>query len=147
VASGGISYLWTPAESLNNPSIPNPIATPVATTTYVVTITDQLGCQATDDVVVTVIDDFTVRAMNVLTPNGDGVNDTWKINNIENYGDATVAVYDRAGRKVFDAQGYNNDWQGTSGTDLLPDGTYYYVIQFANTPVAYTGSLTILRNE
>lgn len=147
VASGGVSYVWTPAESLSNPAIPNPIATPTATTTYLVTITDQLGCQATDDVVVTVIDDFTVRAMNVLTPNGDGVNDTWAISNIRNYGDATVSVYDRGGKKVFGAQSYQNDWGGTSGTDLLPDGTYYYVIQFANSPVAYTGSLTILRNE
>jgi gliding motility-associated-like protein len=147
VASGGISYLWTPAESLTNPAIPNPIATPVSTTTYIVTLTDQLGCQATDDVIVTVIDDFTVSAMNVLTPNGDGINDTWKISNIGNYGDATVSVYDRNGKKVFGRQSYQNDWQGTAGTDLLPDGTYYYVIQFANTEVAYTGSLTILRND
>jgi gliding motility-associated-like protein len=147
VASGGISYLWTPAESLTNPAVPNPIATPVSTTTYIVTITDQLGCQATDDVIVTVIDDFTVSAMNVLTPNGDGINDTWKISNIGNYGDATVSVYDRNGKKVFGRQSYQNDWQGTAGTDLLPDGTYYYVIQFANTEVAYTGSLTILRND
>jgi gliding motility-associated-like protein len=147
VASGGTSYLWTPAESLNNPAIQNPTATPVSTTTYIVLITDQLGCQATDDVVVTVIDDFTVSAMNVLTPNGDGVNDTWKISNIGNYGDATVSVYDRNGKKVFSAEGYQNDWQGTAGTDLLPDGTYYYVIQFASAAVAYTGSLTILKND
>jgi gliding motility-associated-like protein len=147
VASGGISFLWTPAESLSNPAIANPIATPVATTNYLVTITDQLGCQATDEVTVSVIDDFTVTAMNVLTPNGDGVNDSWTISNIGNYGDANVSVYDRNGKKVFGAQGYQNDWQGTAGTDLLPDGTYYYVIQFANADVAYTGSLTILRNN
>jgi len=146
-ASGGASYLWAPAETLNSPVIQTPVATPSETTTYVVTITDQLGCQMTDDVVVTVIDDFAVQAMNVLTPNGDGINDFWIIDNIDNYGDATVSVYDKTGRKVFEASPYRNDWGGTSGTDLLPNGTYYYVVQFADKSVAYTGSLTLLRND
>ncbi|MFO7723873.1 MAG: T9SS type A sorting domain-containing protein, partial [Bacteroidales bacterium] len=49
------TYLWTPASGLSDPSIPNPLANPAVTTTYTVEITDQNGCHATDEVVVTVL--------------------------------------------------------------------------------------------
>lgn len=56
-ASGGTTYLWAPASSLSNNSIPNPVAFPTATTTYTVTIT-RVGCNQpfTDEVVVEVLD-------------------------------------------------------------------------------------------
>ena len=53
-ATGGVSYAWSPASSLNNATISNPIARPAGTTTYTVTITDDRGCTTTDDIVVTV---------------------------------------------------------------------------------------------
>lgn len=53
-ASGGVSYSWVPAASLNNPTISNPVATPTTTTTYTVTITDANGCSGTVTVLVTV---------------------------------------------------------------------------------------------
>jgi len=48
------TYKWTPAASLNNPTAPNPIATPAATTTYMVEVTDASAAKATDKIVVTV---------------------------------------------------------------------------------------------
>jgi len=51
-ASGGVSYSWTPAGSLNNPNVSNPVATPTMQTTYTVTVTDANGC--TNDGQVTV---------------------------------------------------------------------------------------------
>ncbi|MCO6499399.1 MAG: PKD domain-containing protein [Vicingus serpentipes] len=53
-ALGGVSYAWSPITGLNNPSIGNPIASPTATTTYTVTVTDANGCIDTDDILVTV---------------------------------------------------------------------------------------------
>lgn len=53
-AAGGGSYLWSPAAGLNNPSVPNPVASPTSTTTYTITVTDANNCTATDDVTVTV---------------------------------------------------------------------------------------------
>ncbi|MDD3877904.1 MAG: PKD domain-containing protein [Bacteroidales bacterium] len=53
-ATGGVSYLWTPANGLSNTGIFNPVASPTVTTTYVVRVTDAGGCSATDDVVVNV---------------------------------------------------------------------------------------------
>ncbi len=57
-ASGGWSpytFAWSPAESLNNPNIQSPIATPAVTTTYTLTVTDEGSCTATDQVTVSVL--------------------------------------------------------------------------------------------
>lgn len=55
-AGVGQSYAWTPTAGLSSPSIVNPIATPMATTTYNVAVTDACNMQRTDDVKITVID-------------------------------------------------------------------------------------------
>lgn len=53
-ATGGISYVWSPAATLNDANISNPIAQPASTTTYTVTVTDLNGCSNTDNVIITV---------------------------------------------------------------------------------------------
>ncbi len=53
-ATGGVTYAWSPAATLNDPNIANPIATPVSTTVYTVSVTDSDGCVGTDNVTVTV---------------------------------------------------------------------------------------------
>lgn len=53
-ATGGSYYQWSPTTGLNNPSISTPIASPTVTTTYTVSITDNMGCTGTASVVVTV---------------------------------------------------------------------------------------------
>jgi len=66
----------------------------------------------------------------VLTPNGDGMNDTWTVGNIERFPNTTIRVYNRWGNEVFSTNSYNNDWGGTSdsGGDVLPTGSYFYQI-------------------
>ncbi len=53
-ATGGIIYTWTPATGLSNTAIGNPLASPGATTTYTVTVTDGNGCSKTDEITITV---------------------------------------------------------------------------------------------
>ncbi|GAJ11404.1 unnamed protein product, partial [marine sediment metagenome] len=53
-ASGGIFYSWNPATGLSDPGISNPIASPIATTTYFVTVTDNNGCENFDELTVVV---------------------------------------------------------------------------------------------
>lgn len=55
-ATGGITYSWSPTEGLSDPNIGNPIAQPETSTLYTVTVTDENGCTATDDVFVEVMD-------------------------------------------------------------------------------------------
>jgi gliding motility-associated-like protein len=54
LVSGGASYVWTPTSTLSNPNISNPVATPLATTVYHVTVTSAAGCQKTDSIKITV---------------------------------------------------------------------------------------------
>lgn len=66
-----------------------------------------------------------------ITPNGDGINDTWEIDNIELFLDNTVDIYNRLGNKVWEASDYNNTstiWGGEnlSGAEL-PSDTYFYI--------------------
>ena len=70
-----------------------------------------------------------------LTPNGDGKNDTWVIEGIEDYPNAKISVYNRWGETVFEAnQGYQNDWSGIyrGKSEPLPNGPYFYVIDIEN---------------
>ncbi len=53
-ASGGTTYLWSPGAGLNNPNIANPIASPAATTIYIVTVSNGNNCTANDTVIVSV---------------------------------------------------------------------------------------------
>ena len=146
-AEGGVSYSWFPLDGLSNSSINNPLATPLTTTDYEVTVTDQYGCRNRDTVRVSVIEDFKIVANNVFTPDDNGQNDTWVIQNVETFGDVHVRVYDRFGGVVFESRAYQNDWSGTYGNDILPDGTYFYVITFSEAEQKYHGALTIIRNR
>ncbi|WP_438710372.1 beta strand repeat-containing protein [Aquimarina muelleri] len=70
-----------------------------------------------------------------FSPNGDGINDTWVIEGIENFPNHTIQVFNRSGRKIFEAKNYQNNWDGLSsgnsvfGNDKLPVGAYYYVLE------------------
>lgn len=73
-ASGGTSYSWLPSGTLNNSAIANPEASPISNTTYVVTVSDQFGCEAEDSVTVVVNPLPTVDAgQDGIVCNGQGV--------------------------------------------------------------------------
>jgi gliding motility-associated-like protein len=70
-----------------------------------------------------------VNVSEAITPNGDGINDTWMIYNIENHPNNSVRVFNRWGSEVFFARGYQNNWNGAykNNNQPLPDaGSYYY---------------------
>ena len=72
----------------------------------------------------------------VLTPNGDGINDTWIVENITNNPNSVVRVFNRWGSLVYSAKNYQNDWDGKlNGSDVtVPDGgSYYYQIDLNGT--------------
>jgi gliding motility-associated-like protein len=85
-----------------------------------------------------------IKFANAITPNNDGENDTWELEDIEAFPDATVFIYDNAGRIVFKSrQGYN-PWDGTFNGQALPMGTYYYVIDLHDGINVYKGTVTII---
>lgn len=140
--------LWTPSSELDNPSIFNPIASPSSTMDYILTVTDVNSCINSDTVIITVLPmDFDGMITNVFSPNGDGINDNWFIENIKYYPNNEVTVYNIYGNVVFNQKNYNNDWHGTYNGAPLPDGTYFYVLTFNEKSSSKKGSLDILKNK
>lgn len=146
-AIGADQYFWSPLAGLDNNDVNNPNASPLETTTYKLLVIDINGCKSTDSVKVEVINDYKLFIHNLITPDGNGKNDKWKITNITTFESATVFIYDRWGKEIINIQNYQNDWEGVDGTDQLPDGTYYYVITFSDSKRTYKGAITVLRNK
>lgn len=142
--SGGVTYTWTPSYGLSDTTIANPVANPMQTTTYYLTVTSPAGCISTDSVIVTVLPKIVFP--DGITPNGDGVNDVWIIDFIEEFPNNVVEIYNRWGELLFHADGYKQDWDGTYNGKPLPVGTYYFVIELNDGKTKpYTGPITILR--
>lgn len=129
VASGAVTYSWTPPDGLDNPSIANPKATPLTETTYTVTGAKVGSCNG--------IHSFNVKfdpagnsfsPPNAFSPNGDTNNDFWVIQGSQNYMDCTISIFNKQGSNVFEQKGYTNNWDGTFEGKQLPQGTYYYVL-------------------
>ena len=142
-ADGTYPVTWTPALGLTFGSNPlRPVAAPLVTTTY--TLAGGVGyCADSSPVTVTVTP--RLRIPTALSPNGDGVDDTWEIDNIGAYAANHVLVFNRWGSKIFDATSYgrSNEWNGTIGGQPAPIGTYYYVITLGNGR-SYSGPLTVV---
>jgi len=131
VVTGNIvSYRWSPAAGLSDPTIANPVATPDGTTTYQLTVTGPTGCQATASITIPVF--IPINIPNSFTPNGDGINDLWNISALSNYPNNTVDIFDRYGRALFHSAGYVKPWDGTQNGNTLPAGVYYYIIDPKN---------------
>jgi gliding motility-associated-like protein/uncharacterized repeat protein (TIGR01451 family) len=146
--SGGAIYSWTPATYLSSVTVSNPIYKATKTITYELTVTDATGkCKSTDDVTVYVVKPITVP--NVITVNGDGVNDTWEIENIHGYPHSIIEIYNRWGNLVWKAEGYPKNWDGTNfrNGEVLPDGTYFYIIHLHSDvyPEPKTGWIQIIK--
>jgi gliding motility-associated-like protein len=87
-----------------------------------------------------------VKPTNILTPNGDGKNDTWYIPDIQLFPDNYVKVFDRGGRQVYYKKSYNNDWDGTLSGNPLAAGTYYYIVYLGQGFSMIYGYITLLRD-
>lgn len=84
-----------------------------------------------------------IIATNVLTPNGDGKNDYWRVDNpavVHNY---ELFIYNPRGQLVYHTHAYQNNWNGTANGRQLPTGVYYYL--FKKGQQYYKGTITLLR--
>jgi gliding motility-associated-like protein len=90
---------------------------------------------------------FKIIPSNILSPNNDGENDTWVIQFLADFPDNEVFVYDRAGRIVFQAKNYQNNWTGKLGELDLVEDSYLYVIKLKRGDLTgmVKGYVTIVR--
>ncbi|MDY5969960.1 MAG: gliding motility-associated C-terminal domain-containing protein [Bacteroidales bacterium] len=78
---------------------------------------------------------------NVVTPNGDGINDTWRLDVLNDFAPVKVQIYTARGRLVFSSSNYDGSFSGSD----LPDGNYFYVIQLGAQNQTRRGVLVIKR--
>ena len=137
-------YQWTDAENISIANTKTTLVYPKVTTTYYIMVEDANGCQGYDSIIVVV----GVMVYDGISPNGDGYNDFWEIEDIDRYPDAVIEVYNRWGSLLFSVKGdtYNdNKWDGTHEGSPLPIGTYYYIINLNNNLDLQSGAITIIR--
>lgn len=84
-----------------------------------------------------------IKIPNAMSPNGDGINDYFKIYNLESYPDNELVVIDRRGKVVYRCKNYQNDWSAEG----IPDGVYYFrlLIKHPSNSKINQGTLTIIR--
>ncbi len=112
---------------------------------YVVGVIDANECKSEEiTITLTDVDVPCLRIPNVFTPNGDGVNDAWLIENIEMFPAAEVYIFNRWGQLMFTSKGYTEPWDGSYRGHFVPAGTYMYVIDLFNDEEPYEGTVTIL---
>jgi gliding motility-associated-like protein len=94
-----------------------------------------------------ICDTVEINVSQAITPDGDGINDTWFINNIQNYPNNSVKVYNRWGDLIFSKRNYQNDWNGSyanNGNNIPDASSYYYQIDLdGNGSIDYDGWIYI----
>lgn len=146
VSGMDISYAWSPPDYLSDPASLNPVASPPSDMRYRLTATSNTGCKntAVDEVEVKVFD--FKKIPNTITPNGDGYNDTWQIEQLRSFEGCVTEVYSAAGQLLYRDVGYSRPWDGTWNGKSLPAGTYYYAIDLKMEGFPkLAGYITILR--
>ncbi len=130
-AAGADQYIWTPALSLSNPLIGNPVASPGVTTKYLVQGTDLMGCSGFDSVIVNVsqANKNGYLMPTAFSPNNDGLNDCYGMKNWGAILELDFSIYNRFGARVFYTNQPGQCWNGKyKGIDQDP-AVFIYIIK------------------
>lgn len=118
-------------------------------------VSNSLGCtDSISEVIVinTVTTEINTLIPNAISPNGDLINDVWKLDFLNLlYPNAHVEIYNEWGQQIFESDGYETPWDGRYKSDLVPDGTYYYIIDLKDTgdpeKDIFKGALLVLKSR
>ncbi len=141
-------YNWVTSEALNCVDCPDPLVTPYShISEYVLTITYNEHCTASDSARIIVINNAKFFIPNSFTPNGDGNNDIFLIYG-EDIKTVKLRVFNRWGEKVFESDSQFNGWDGTyKGMPQSPAVFTYdaQIIYLDDTKTEQHGSITLIR--
>jgi len=118
---------------------------------YSVVVTDKKGCVALDTAVFTDCDP--AATPHIITPNGDGKNDKFVLNYESKYPKCSVTIFNRWGAMIYETKEvpYKDDWDGkpnvgaTLGTNVLPAGTYFYMIEKGDGTTPESGYVELVK--
>lgn len=153
-SSNSVTYAWEFGDG-GLASDQNPSHTYFENGNYSVvqTVTNALGCidSAIRFISInTITNEITTLIPTIISPNGDGYNDVWKLDFIQLlYPNAHVEIFNEWGQKLFVSDGYQTPWDGTYHSEPLPDGNYMFVIELnaAAEQEVYKGVVMILRKR
>ncbi len=119
---------------------------------YALEIVDSRGCKTNPQRLSFTILDRTLPCLDtrtIITPDGDGANETLEIRCIEELKDNRLFIFNEWGQKVYESQNYSNNWKGTTqGGEELPEGAYFYVLEYTDKDgnrVQVKGSVALIR--
>lgn len=111
--------------------------------TVTLTVVDKAGNVSTQTAIVTVVLEYSLEIPNLITPDGNGVNDYWVINGLQVVEGYYLQIFNKLGELVYSSYNYDNTWDATYNGQPLPQGTYYYV--FKSDYDSYTGYVSVIR--
>lgn len=147
--AGNYSYAWTPSTGLSCDICPNPVASPLQTTMYILTVTDPVGgCSGIDTITLYVDASKHFYVPNAFTPNSDGINDVFYV---FPYGPVKVFemdIFDRWGERVYFSNDIGSGWDGTYHGVYMNPGDYVYTVTITyadGQTMASKGTITLIR--
>ncbi len=126
-ASGGLSYLWSPAGYLNNAFIVNPVAVLNATQTFQLKAFTPEGCESYDEVTISIYKGPDIYLPNAFTPNGDGLNDVLRGIPVGIKEFSYLKIYNRFGEEIFVTTDYRKGWNGMWKGQKQDNGVYVVI--------------------
>lgn len=117
----------------------------VGTHTFYVTATDPNSCEGPTFAAQVTVIPLPIKVRKELTPNSDGIEDTWIITDIDQFPKCSIKVFNIFGTMVYSSTGYGTPWAGTFRDSPLPVGTYYYNIDLNDGNRPLSGYVAILR--
>ena len=140
------SFQWSPADKLNNPSLLQPSTIALTDNTiYTLTAESDKGCKSS---AMATVEIFRMAAMpNAFTPNGDGINDIFRIPAGTVTSLDEFSVFNRFGEKVFSTQNPAIGWNGFYNNRPAVAGVYVYIIKGTtyNGPLSIKGIVVLIR--
>jgi len=121
-------YQWTPVSGLSNPSIKEPLAGPLQTTTYQLEVTSDKGCTGNGGMVVKIYRGLQMPS--AFTPNNDGVNDVFRVPPEFSIKLHSFSIYNRWGQRIFNTSDVERGWKGQKSNQQQADGIYTWMIRY-----------------
>ncbi len=147
--SEAIAWYWTPSTYLSSVSDQSPWARPLTSIIYTVTGMNQYGCKGSADIKINVDYKSNIRIPSAFSPNGDGLNDVFRVDNVVLEKLIEFKIFNRFGQLVFETRNPSEGWNGVYDGKDADIGVYFYTILLESTPenkvLVFKGDVTLIR--